>query len=80
MKELKTVQDLKVDIEIIKKTQSEAVLEMENLGERTGTADSNITKKNTWDVEENDISIKKVLNLINSWHKNPGNLGYHEKT
>jgi hypothetical protein len=53
---------------------------MENLGERTGTADSNITKKNTWDVEENDISIKKVLNLINSWHKNPGNLGYHEKT
>jgi hypothetical protein len=47
VKELKTVQDLKVDIEIIKKTQSEAVLEMENLGERTGTADSNITKKNT---------------------------------
>ena len=33
MKEInKTVQDLKIEIEAIKKTQTEGILEMENLG------------------------------------------------
>jgi hypothetical protein len=31
----KTVQDLKGEIEVIKKTQIEAILHMENLGKRT---------------------------------------------
>ena len=31
----KTVQDLKMEIEAIKKTQTEGILEMENLGKRT---------------------------------------------
>lgn len=41
----KTVQDLKREIEEIKKTQTEAVLEMKNLGKRTGTTDASITNR-----------------------------------
>ena len=40
----KTIQDLKMEIEAIKKTQMEATLEMENLGKRTGATDVSITK------------------------------------
>lgn len=38
----KTVQDLKMKLEEIKKTQSEVVLEVKNLGKRTGTTDISI--------------------------------------
>ena len=41
----KTVQDLKMEIEAIKKIQTEGILEMENLGKRTGTIDSVITNR-----------------------------------
>ena len=41
----KTVQDLKMEIEAIKKTQTEEILEMENLGKRTGTTDASITNR-----------------------------------
>jgi hypothetical protein len=34
-----------MEIEAIKKTQSEANLEMENLGKRTGTTDTSITHR-----------------------------------
>jgi hypothetical protein len=44
VKELnKTVQDLKVEIESLKKTQRETALKMENLGNRTGVTDAIIT-------------------------------------
>ena len=43
----KTVKDLKGETEAIKKKTNQGNSGMENLGERTGTADSNITKKNT---------------------------------
>ena len=40
VKELnKVIQDLKVEVETIKKTQMEANLEMENLGKRSGITD-----------------------------------------
>ena len=40
MKEInKTVQDLKVEIEAIKKTETEGTLEMEKLGKRAGKRD-----------------------------------------
>ena len=39
----KTVQDLKMEIEAIKKTQTEAILEMENLVKRMGTTEISIT-------------------------------------
>jgi len=46
VKELnKAVQDLKVEVETIKKTQMEANLEMENLGKRSGITDVSITNR-----------------------------------
>jgi hypothetical protein len=42
----KTVQDMKVEIEAIKKTRIEGILEMENLGKRTQTIDVSQTKYN----------------------------------
>lgn len=41
----KSVQDLKMEIEAIKKTQMEATLEIENPRKRTGTTDASITKE-----------------------------------
>jgi hypothetical protein len=34
-----------MEIEAIKKTETEAILEMENLGKRTGTTDTRITNR-----------------------------------
>ena len=46
MKEInKTVQDLKVEIEATKTTQTEEILEMENLGMRTGKIDASIKSR-----------------------------------
>jgi predicted nucleic acid-binding Zn-ribbon protein len=46
VKELnETVQDLRMEIEPLKKTQKEAGLEMENLGKRTGVIDESITNR-----------------------------------
>ena len=41
----KVIQDLKVEVETIKKTQMEANLEMENLGKRSGITDVSITNR-----------------------------------
>jgi prefoldin subunit 5 len=41
----KTIQDLKMEIETIKKSQREITLELENLGRRSGVIDTSITKK-----------------------------------
>jgi hypothetical protein len=40
-----TVQDLKIEIEAIKRTQTEGILEMENLKKRTGTIGAIITNR-----------------------------------
>jgi hypothetical protein len=46
MKELnKTIQDLKMEIETIKKSQRETVLEIENLGKKSGVIDASITNR-----------------------------------
>jgi CRISPR/Cas system CSM-associated protein Csm4 (group 5 of RAMP superfamily) len=47
----KTVQDLKREIETIKKIQTERIMEMENLGKRRGTTDVSSTE--TGDRREN---------------------------
>lgn len=49
MKEInKTLQDLKIEIKDIKKTQIEATMEMENLGKRGGiTYKTSLTKYRT---------------------------------
>jgi prefoldin subunit 5 len=46
VKELnKTIQDLKMEIETIKKSQRETTLEIENLGKRSGVIDASITNR-----------------------------------
>jgi cell fate (sporulation/competence/biofilm development) regulator YmcA (YheA/YmcA/DUF963 family) len=46
MKELnKTAQELKMEIETIKKTQREAILEMANLGKKSGSTNASITNR-----------------------------------
>ena len=65
----KTVQNLKREIEAIKKTQIETILEMENLGKRTGTTDVSITnriqemKERISGIEEESNISVKVQNL-----------------
>jgi prefoldin subunit 5 len=41
----KTIKDLKVKTETIKKLQRETTLEIENLGKRSGVIDVSITKR-----------------------------------
>jgi hypothetical protein len=41
----KTVKDMKVEIEAIKEIKTWEILEIENLGKRTGTTDASFTKK-----------------------------------
>jgi prefoldin subunit 5 len=46
VKELnKTIQDLKMEVETIKKSQRETTVEIENLGKRSGDIDAHIKKK-----------------------------------
>lgn len=42
---VRTVQDMKVEIKSIKKTQTKRKLRMEILGIQTGTSEANLTKK-----------------------------------
>ena len=41
----KTVQELKMEIETIKKTQKETTLKLENVGKRSGVIDASITNR-----------------------------------
>jgi hypothetical protein len=41
----KTIRDLKMEVKIIKKTQRETTLEIENLGKESGTIDVSISNK-----------------------------------
>ena len=41
----KTIQDLKREVDTIKKTQSEAKLEIETLGKKSGNIDASISKR-----------------------------------
>jgi prefoldin subunit 5 len=52
VKELnKTIQDLKMEIETIKKSQKETALEIENLGKKKGGIDASITNRKQ-EIEE----------------------------
>ena len=92
MKELnKVIQDLKVEVETIKKTQMEANLEMENLGKRSGITDVSITNR-IQEIEERISGVGDIVEEIdttvkeNSKHKktpnpkHPENSGHNEKT
>ena len=51
-------------METIKKTEMEATLEMENLGNRTGTIDTNITNR-IQEMEKKISGIKDMMGEIN---------------
>jgi hypothetical protein len=66
VKELnKVVQDLRVEVETIKKTQIEANMEMENLGKRPRITNVSITK-GIQDIEVRIPSIED--NIKRDWH------------
>ena len=71
----KAIQDLKVEVETIKKTQMETNLEMENLGKRSGVIDVSITNR-IWETEDRISGVEDTLEEIdttvkeNSKHKN----------
>jgi hypothetical protein len=56
----KVIQDLKEEVEAIKKTQMEANLEMENLGKRSGITDVSIINR----MQEIDERISGVEDMI----------------
>ena len=56
----KVIQDLKVEVETIKKAQMEANLEMENLGKRSGITDVSITNR-TQEIEERIAGVEDTV-------------------
>ena len=58
------MQDLKLEIETIKKTLTEGMLEIENLGKGTGTTDASIMNRIP-EMEER-ISGKKTIEEIDT--------------
>ena len=87
----KTIQDLKMEVETIKKTQRETTLEIENLGKKSGVTDKKHHQQNIRDRREslrcrrydgkhghNNQRKCKIQKDPNSKH--PGNPGHNEKT
>jgi predicted nucleic acid-binding Zn-ribbon protein len=56
----KTIQDLKMEVETIKKTQSEATLEIETLGKKSGNIDARISNR----IQEMEERISGAENSI----------------
>ena len=87
----KTIQDLKREVDTIKKTQSEATLEIENLGKKSGTIDVS-TSNRIQEMEERisgaEDSIENISTTVKKQckmqtdpnSKHPGNPGHNEKT
>jgi prefoldin subunit 5 len=86
----KTILDLKREVDTIKKTQSEATLEIETLGKKSGTIDASISNR----IQEMEKRISGTEDSIEHWHNNqrkrkmqkdpnskhPGNIRHNEKT
>jgi seryl-tRNA synthetase len=88
----KTIQDLKREVDTIKKTQNEATLEIGTLGKKSGSIDASISNR-IQEMEERisgaEVSVENIGTTIkengkckkkdpNSKH--PGNPGHNEKT
>ena len=64
---METVQELKTEMEAMKKTQNEGRLDMENLGKRTETTESSITNRiqeMEERISESEDTIEKIKALI----------------
>jgi acetyl-CoA carboxylase alpha subunit len=88
MKLNKTIQDLKMEVETMKKTQRETTLEIETLRKKSGTIDVSISNR-IQEMEERisgtEDSIgsmaqqsKKMQNAKDPNSKHPGNPGHNE--
>ena len=55
----KIIQDLKMEIETIKKSQRETTLALENLGKKLGVIDASITKR-IQEIEERESQGQKT--------------------
>ena len=62
---METLQDLKNEMEVMKKTETKGRLDMENLGKQTGTTEINITN-NIQEIEERISETKDTIEDINS--------------
>lgn len=58
------MKDQEVEIGAIKKTQTDGILELENLGKRIGTMDASITKR-IQEMEERISGIEATIQEIN---------------
>jgi predicted nucleic acid-binding Zn-ribbon protein len=66
VKELnKTIQDLKMEIETMKKSQRETTLEIENLGKRSGVIDTSITDR-TQEIEKRILGAEDTKENIDT--------------
>jgi predicted nucleic acid-binding Zn-ribbon protein len=86
-----TIQELKMEVDTIKKTQSEATLEIETLGKKSGTIDVNISNR-IQEMEEGISGAEDTIENIGTptkekWKmqkdpnsKHPGYPGHNEKT
>jgi predicted nucleic acid-binding Zn-ribbon protein len=87
VKELnKTIRDLNMEVETIKKSQSKTILKMQNLEKKSGAIDERITNRiqrieerisRAEDTIENIDTTKKMQKELNTKH--PGNPGHNEK-
>ena len=61
----KTIQDLKLEVETIKKSHRETILELENLGKRSGAIDASITNR-IQKIEERISSTEDTIENIDT--------------
>jgi predicted nucleic acid-binding Zn-ribbon protein len=66
VKELnKTIQDLKMQVEIIKKSQRETTLKIENLGKKSGAIDASITYR-IQEIQERTSGAEETIENIDT--------------
>ena len=63
--EKKNMQDLKMEVETIKKSQRETNLEMENLGKKSGAIDASITNR-IHEIEERIYCAENFIENIDT--------------
>jgi predicted nucleic acid-binding Zn-ribbon protein len=68
----KTIQDLKMEVETIRKSQRETSLEIENLGKRSGVIDASITNR-IQEIEERISGAEDSIENINTTVKENAN-------
>jgi hypothetical protein len=87
----KTIQDLKMEVETMKKTQRETTLEIEITGKKSGTIDVSISNRIQEMEERISGAEDSIGNMDTTTEKNakckkdpnskrPGNPGHNEKT